>query len=139
MQSYRNSWIENSTVPSVATNGQTAVVLLLPRRCNSNEVAFVDGECQWHTSAIFRGRFAPTSQPALLVGPALFALLHDDRTFNVRAQTIDGRARGQCARTPFVGAPFIFSTMGTGTGAIHHRDRIRTPVNPPFRLFHLYT
>lgn len=64
----------------VAMDGQTATVLLSRRRCsNSNGAAFV--ERQWQSFAA--NSLLPSIQPALLVGPALFAQLHDDRTFNV--------------------------------------------------------
>lgn len=92
--------------------------------------AFVDGERQWHTRRqSFAAESLPTVDLALLAGPALFARLHDDRTFNVRAQTIGGARTSSAPGPPLSGAPFIFSTMGTG--AIHRRDRIRTSVNPP--------
>lgn len=96
-------------------------------------------ERQWHTPAIFRGRDSlppvdPVIARALLAGPALFApRLHDDRTFNVRAQTA-GRARTSSASGSLLsGAPFIFSMTGAAT--IHRPDRIRASVNSPFRLF----
>lgn len=140
-QPRRNSRVENLVEQFTVrrTNRQTD-----RQRCG---FAFVPTMQRLHSSMVnvngtHRQSFAADSlppsiqpsQPALLAGPALFARFRDDRTFNVRAQTISGRARTSNApELAFVGRVlFIFSTMGT----IHRRDRIRTFANPPFR--HLF-
>lgn len=70
-----------------------------------------DGERQWHTRRqSFAAESLPTVDLALLAGPALFARLHDDRTFNVRAQTI-GRARTSSAPGPPLSGLLLFSRL----------------------------